>query len=647
MRLLPITEGAWRSIRVDVASAKPATPIIDSFPSDISVFSSSNENMRSVRALEGKWNAVRGAAAGLRRGARPAVHARGRARSAREGSGVARERLGGARAVLPAAARQTRGRERRARAALPRGADALRGRGADVHGGGDRVTFTNARGSATTSRYFRAIFGLGTPLVKTRDGYISDNVAMCASTALLLLDVELAEQREVVGRRDGAGQRDLPAGVLERHDLHERRRSQPGGFSIWAELCVSAAEVVVYRDEAVHFAVWQRVEVAGKDGRGGRIQCASKRLDCAQHSARLQELHVFLHRIPKQVRCRDYKIQWRIDVLEVNDCADAAPLGGPRKQLVVDVCSPKDRDSLPPANTSSKITPSTHLPALQPTAPAAYQVLGPILPPELAGLARLKPTRVLNPHERELDEAIWNAFRADDFAPFFQIYHGRRPELRVDPVAFQRPADGSTILMAAALHGRSDVIEVLLRSGTASVLQRDWEGATAAVFAKRGGHANVETALLACEEAEQEKDYVYDVYCVDISASEQQDRAHDTATTSEGASEQASVSGVPVVSVSSEVHRWLSEEPSDEVEEYMLESDIDSNEEVDGLSEDSNDEDHVANDYPDEESSDESLADSEDLDEVRASAGGSFAIGARRRWLNTEDDYTERDDFDY
>lgn len=34
------------------------------------------------------------------------------------------------------------------------------------------------------------------------------------------------------------------------------------------------------------------------------------------------------------------------------------------------------------------------------------------------------------------------------------------------------------------------------------------------------------------------------------------------------------------------------------------------------LSEDSNDEDHVANDYPDEESSDESLADSEDLDEV-------------------------------
>lgn len=35
------------------------------------------------------------------------------------------------------------------------------------------------------------------------------------------------------------------------------------------------------------------------------------------------------------------------------------------------------------------------------------------------------------------------------------------------------------------------------------------------------------------------------------------------------------------------------------------------------LSEDSNDEDNAANDYPDEESSDESLVDSEDLNEVR------------------------------
>ncbi|CAI5711625.1 unnamed protein product [Peronospora effusa] len=250
--------------------------------------------------------------------------------------------------------------------------------------------------------------------------------------------------------------------------------------------------------------------------------------------------------------------------------------------------------------------------------------------------ARLKPTRVLNPHERMLDESIWIAFRSNDFASFFQMYRAQRPELCADLITFQRPADGRTILMAAALHGRSDVIEVLLRSGSTSVLQQDWEGATAVVFAKRGGHSHVETALRACEEAEREKDYVYDIYCVDISASEGQDTGHDTTTISKDGVEQTSVNGVPIVSVSSEVQRWLSEDiPSDEVEEYMLESDIDSNDEIDGLSEDSNDEDNVANDYPDEESSEESVGESEDFDE----------IGARRRRQNSEI-YTEQNEID-
>ncbi|KAI9906446.1 hypothetical protein PsorP6_003406 [Peronosclerospora sorghi] len=230
--------------------------------------------------------------------------------------------------------------------------------------------------------------------------------------------------------------------------------------------------------------------------------------------------------------------------------------------------------------------------------------------------ARLKPTRILNPYERVLDEAIWTAFRSNDFAPFFQICHERRPECDRNPISFQRPADGTTILMAAALHGRSDVIKVLLRDDSTSVLQQDWEGATAALFAKRGRHVSVETALLACEEVQREKAYVYDVYCIDTSATKGQDSTHDALINSEESLNQTSVNGVPIVSVSSEVQRWLSEDvPSDEVQEYMLESDIDSNDEFDGLSEDSNDEDHAANDYPDEESSDESFADSEDLDE--------------------------------
>ncbi|CEG44949.1 Transcription factor Iwr1 [Plasmopara halstedii] len=252
----------------------------------------------------------------------------------------------------------------------------------------------------------------------------------------------------------------------------------------------------------------------------------------------------------------------------------------------------------------------------------------------------LKPTRVLNPYERELDEAIWAAFRTNDFAPFFRIYHAQQSEQRAIPTTFQRPVDGSTILMAAALHGRNDVIEVLLRSGNLSILQQDWEGATAAMFAERGGHLNVATALRACEEAEREKDYVYDVYCVDLEATEKQDPLQDSSTDLADISKQIGVNSAPIVNVSSEVHHWLSRDtPSDEVEEYVLESDLDSSED-DGLSEDSNGEDNAANDYPDEElsdESDESLADSDDLDEIRA----------RRRWQPNDDDDSEPDNFEF
>ncbi|TDH73174.1 uncharacterized protein CCR75_009117 [Bremia lactucae] len=246
---------------------------------------------------------------------------------------------------------------------------------------------------------------------------------------------------------------------------------------------------------------------------------------------------------------------------------------------------------------------------------------------------RMKSKRVLNPYERELDEAIWTAFRANDFAPFFRIYYTRRQDGLVDPVAFQRTADGSNILMAAALHGRSDVIEVLLRSGTTSVLQQDFVGVTAAIFARRGGHADVEKALLACEQAEHEKDYVYDVYCVDMSASGD---AQGPTMILNG--KEKTVSNVPIISVSSEVHHWLSEDIlRNEVENFMLESDLDSSDEDDGLSEDSNDEDNVANDYPDEESSDDFSCSSDGYDENRA----------RHQSRDSENDFTERGNFDF
>lgn len=200
--------------------------------------------------------------------------------------------------------------------------------------------------------------------------------------------------------------------------------------------------------------------------------------------------------------------------------------------------------------------------------------------------ARLRPTRVLNPSERELDEAIWYAFRENDFSRFFRIFHSQTSESKLNPAAFQRPADGATILMAAALHGRADVIEVVLRSSSASALQQDWEGATAATFAARSGFKNVEAALVACEAAEREKDFVYDVYCVDVSASKEH------ASSTAGGSKADGVTGeesTPVVAVSAAVQRWLSQDANwkgedEHVEEYMLESDAENDSDDDRCS---------------------------------------------------------------
>lgn len=198
--------------------------------------------------------------------------------------------------------------------------------------------------------------------------------------------------------------------------------------------------------------------------------------------------------------------------------------------------------------------------------------------------ARLRPTRVLNPGERELDEAIWTAFQRNDFSRFFAIMNSQRPEIRAKPAMFQRPADGGSALMAAALHGRADVIEVLLRHSPASVLLQDWEGALASTFARRGGHESVEKALLACEEAENDKEFVYDVYCVDVSqdGTNASSRAASASTpTTDAVMTDDQTAQAPIVTVSSAVQQWLSQDASaqqDDVEEYMLESDAGSHE---------------------------------------------------------------------
>ncbi|GLD94385.1 hypothetical protein PINS_up002996 [Pythium insidiosum] len=197
--------------------------------------------------------------------------------------------------------------------------------------------------------------------------------------------------------------------------------------------------------------------------------------------------------------------------------------------------------------------------------------------------ATLRPKRVLNPLEREIDEAVWHAFQHNDFSRFFRVCQSRPPGSRVDPASFQRPADGGSILMAAAMHGRADVIEAVLRSSAASVLQEDWHGATPAEFARQAGHSNIEAALRACENAEREKEFVYDVYCVDITA---MSHSNGVAGASPSASDDAMLTSAPVVSVSSAVQSWLAQDGAaawagrdgdEDVDELLLDSDADSN----------------------------------------------------------------------
>ncbi|CAK4082274.1 unnamed protein product [Aphanomyces euteiches] len=198
-----------------------------------------------------------------------------------------------------------------------------------------------------------------------------------------------------------------------------------------------------------------------------------------------------------------------------------------------------------------------------------------------------RKNRVLNPMERSIDEAVWIAFQRNDFSHFFRV----KNEI-ASPVEFQRPADGGTILMAAAMNNRVDVIEKLFALKPESVLLRDWNGKTAADIATSQGHVAAATALRACEAMEMDKDYVYDVYSIDMTAT----------------NDRATVENVPVVAVSTSVERWLTLEAFGDLdsEDRELVHDVDSSDNEDILEDDvdSNDEGHIFNDYPDEEESD-------------------------------------------
>lgn len=188
--------------------------------------------------------------------------------------------------------------------------------------------------------------------------------------------------------------------------------------------------------------------------------------------------------------------------------------------------------------------------------------------------------RILNPIQRTLDEAIWSAYTYNDFSNIFLHYKSEGAH-----VNFQRPSDGLTALMAASFHNRADVVDRLLQMN-ASVKPREYRGQTAADIALVNGHGALAQALDACVSAENDRDYVYDVYCVDSN------------TVNKGKT------SVPVVHVSSEVEEWLAQGDLIKSEQELL-TQYDSDWSEASNSEDSNDENYHRNDYPDEEDSED------------------------------------------
>ncbi|EQC40524.1 hypothetical protein SDRG_02414 [Saprolegnia diclina VS20] len=276
--------------------------------------------------------------------------------------------------------------------------------------------------------------------------------------------------------------------------------------------------------------------------------------------------------------------------------------------------------------------PTTTSPATTTTASAPLAVNG-------AELKAKALKRVMNPMERQIDEAIWTAFKRNDFSAFFRLQQQSATKT-IDPLLFQRPADGGSLLMAAAMHNRTDVIEALLAIHSKHVGLCDYNGKTAASFAEDHGHVAAATALRACEAVEDDKQYVYDVYSIDVSATKQLP----TRAPSE-------LENVPVVEVSTSVEKWLMYEAQGDMDSAERELHFDaSDSDKDDQHEDdvdSNDEGYVFNDYPDEESSDE------DINDAASDASDEWQAAWQRndRDLKHSDDpwsaaHAHRDDYE-
>ncbi|OQS02717.1 hypothetical protein THRCLA_04940 [Thraustotheca clavata] len=238
--------------------------------------------------------------------------------------------------------------------------------------------------------------------------------------------------------------------------------------------------------------------------------------------------------------------------------------------------------------------------------------------------------RVMNPMERQIDEAIWTAFQKNDFSIFFRVL--QQPQSNgLNSLLFQRPADGGSILMAAAMHNRIDVIECLLAMDSKMVILRDYNSKSAANIAADQGHQAAASALRACEVVEDDKEYVYDVYSIDIAGTKQLPANTESSPT-------PSLENIPVVEVNTSVEKWLMYEATDmdsDTRELIYDDVNDSDEEVmHEDDEDSNDEGYIRNDYPDEVSSEEETEHAYDSD-----ISDEWQAAWKRNEVHTSDTY--------
>jgi len=91
---------------------------------------------------------------------------------------------------------------------------------------------------------------------------------------------------------------------------------------------------------------------------------------------------------------------------------------------------------------------------------------------------------------RERDKVIWEAFKTGEFEPIISLV-----QQGVDPGFQRHAAGGETALMAAAYHGRLDVVKMLVEAG-ADPETSDSNGLTAVELSRAHKHKEIEKYLI-------------------------------------------------------------------------------------------------------------------------------------------------------